>query len=179
VERRGALGGIEGEDALAPPRARQALRLLGLQPRAGRDDEHVVKQDAAVVEDDVAAISPDLAHLLLVEHDAVSELPAALPRDLVGARHPEGDEEEAGLIDVPVVAVDHVDLDLVRVEAPPEPVRHHRPAGAAAQDDDPLRAHAASAVSAARSSRRSVNSMPPSTARRTGQAAATFSSIAT
>ena len=40
----------------------------------------------------------------------------AVPRadDLVDLGQPEGDEQEAGLVDVPVVPVDDGDLDLVR-----------------------------------------------------------------
>ena len=66
---------------------------------------------------------------------------AARPDDLVGVGEPEGDEQQARLVDVAVVAVDDVDLGLVGVEAPAQPVGDHRAARAAAEDDDPLARH--------------------------------------
>ena len=76
-----------------------------------------------------------------MEDDAVAELAPARPHDLLHVREPEGDEEQARLVDVPVVAIDDVDLGLVRVEAAAQPVGGHRAAGAAAEDDDLLPAH--------------------------------------
>ncbi len=52
-----------------------------------------------------------------MEDDAGAQLASARPHDLVDVGEPEGDEEQAGLVDVPVVAVDDVDLGLVRAEA--------------------------------------------------------------
>ena len=49
---------------------------------------------------------------------------------------------------MPVVAVDDVDLGLVRVEAAPQPVRGHRAARSAAEDHDLLLAHDAPPVAA-------------------------------
>ena len=66
----------------------------------------------------------------------LAELAPPWAHDLVELGEPEGHEEEAGLVDVAVVAVDDVDLGLVVVEAAPEPVGGHRAAGAAAEDDD-------------------------------------------
>ena len=61
AQRRRAVRRVEGEDALVPARAGQALGLLGLQPRAGGDDEHVVGEDVAVVEHDLVPVEPDPA----------------------------------------------------------------------------------------------------------------------
>jgi hypothetical protein len=79
-----------------------------------------------------------------VEVDPAPELSAARPDDLVQLRHPEGHEEQTRLVDVPVVAVDDVDLGLVGVVSAAQPVRGHRPAGAAAEDHDLLLRHLAS-----------------------------------
>ena len=139
AQRVGALGAVEGEDALVPAGPGQALGLLGLQAGAARDDEHVVGQHRAVVEQHLVALDPDLLDLVLVEDDAVAQLPPAGPHDLIDLREPERDEEQAGLVDVAVVAVDDVDLGLVRVEAAAQPVGGHRAARAAAEDHDLLR----------------------------------------
>jgi hypothetical protein len=55
---------------------------------------------------------------------------------VVGVGEPEGDEEQARLVDVPVVAVDDADSGLVGPEPAAQPVGDHRAAGAAAEDDD-------------------------------------------
>ena len=98
-------------------------------------------QHGAVVEQHLVALDPDRLDLVLVEDDAVAQLAPARPHDLVDVREPEGDEEQAGLVDVPVVAVDDVDLGLVGVEAAAQPVGGHRAAGAAAEDHDLLPRH--------------------------------------
>ena len=108
-----------------------------------------------------------------MEHDAAVQLPATRPHDLVERGEPEGDEEQAGLVDVPVVTVDDVDLGLVGAETATQAVGDHRAARAAAEDDDPLPAHDAPPLTGA--SIRSVNSKPVSSERRSGQARATFS----
>ena len=56
---------------------------------------------------------------------------------------PERNEEQAGLVDVPVVAVDDVNLRLVAVEAAAQPVGGHRASGAAAQNHDLFPRHSA------------------------------------
>ena len=76
-----------------------------------------------------------------MESDAGPQLPVSRTHDLVGVREPEGHEEQTGLVDVRIVAVDDVDLRLVAVEVPAEPVRDHSSTGAAPEDDDPLLAH--------------------------------------
>ena len=141
LQRLGALRRVEREDALVPAGAGQPLGLLGLQPDAAGDDEHVVGQNRAVVEQDLVPLDPDRVDLALVEDDPVAELPPARAHDLVELREPERDEEQPGLVDVAVVAVDDVDLGLVGVEAPAQPVGDHRAAGAAAEDDDLLARH--------------------------------------
>ena len=57
-------------------------------------------------------------------------------------REPERHEEQAGLVDVPVVSIDDVDLCLVGVEPAAQPVGGHRAAGSAAEDHDLLPCHA-------------------------------------
>ena len=162
------------------PGAGQALGLLGLQAHAGRDDEHVVGEHGSVVEQHLVALGPDFFDLVLMEDDAASQLAPARPHDLVHVREPERDEEQARLVDVPVVAVDDVDLGLVRVEAAAQPVGGHRAARAAAEDDDLLPAHDAPPAStssrlAPRGWREivSANSIPASIERRSGHARAT------
>ena len=67
----------------------------------------------------------------------VVQLPFARPHDVLGVRQPERHEQQAGLVDVPVVLVDDGDDGLVgRVQAP-QPVGGQRAAGAAAEDHDP------------------------------------------
>ena len=81
----------------------------------------------------------DVVDLRLVERDAVVQLAVPRPHDLLHLGEPEGDEQETGLVDVPVVLVDDGDLDLSLVVGLAEAVRHQRAAGAAAQDHDLLR----------------------------------------
>jgi hypothetical protein len=163
--------------ALVPTGGGHAFRLFRLQPHAARDDESVVGKHRSVHEQHLVALDPDLRDLVLVEDDASVQLTPPRPHDLVDVRQPERNEEEARLVDVTVVAVDDMDLRLVQVEAAAQPVRDHRAACSPAEDDDAVPAHAASAFCPRRSSMRSTNSIPLSTARRTGHAAATFSSM--
>jgi hypothetical protein len=113
----------------------------GCRRTTGRNDQHVVGEDAAVVEQQFVALDPDLLDRVLVEDDAVAQLPTARPHDLLDLRQPEGDEEQPRLVDVPVVAVDDMDLRLVGVEAAPQPVGRHRAAGTAAENHDPFPRH--------------------------------------
>jgi len=91
-----------------------------------------------------------------VEDDAAAQLAPARPHDLLDVCQPERHEEEARLVDVPVVTVDDVDLSLVRVEVASQPVRDHRSAGPTAEHDDALPGH--SAPPSVRTSWRSVPS---------------------
>ena len=70
-----------------------------------------------------------------------SHLALARPHDLVFVCESEGDEQQAGLVDVPVVAVDDVDLGVLGLEAAAQPVGGHRAAGAAAEDHDSFPGH--------------------------------------
>jgi len=76
-----------------------------------------------------------------VEDDAVAQLLPPRPHDLVHLREPERDKEQSRLVDVPVVAVDDVDLGLIVVEAAAQPVGGHRAAGSPAEDHDPFPGH--------------------------------------
>ena len=96
----------------------------------------------------------------------------------------EGDEEQSGLVNVAVVAVDDVDLRLVGVEAAAQTVGGHRPARPAADDHDLLPAHDASPIATgtrpvaqSRRSMSSTNSMPASIERRSGHAWATLQTL--
>src|SRR6266516_6781254 len=71
-----------------------------------------------------------------MEDHAVAELAAAGAHELLDRGQSEGDEEQAGLVDVAIVSVDDVDLGLVGVEAAAEPVGGHRAARPAAEDQD-------------------------------------------
>jgi hypothetical protein len=141
LQRGGAFHVVEGEDTLVPAGTGHAFGLLRLQTYAGGDDEHVVLQSGSVVEQDFVALGRDLLDLALVEHEAASQLVPTRPHDLIHMSEAEGDEEQAGLVHVPVVTVDDVDLRLVRVEAARQPVGGHRAASPGAEDDDLLLAH--------------------------------------
>ncbi len=175
----GAYGVVEGEDPLVPAWAGHALGLLGLEAHAACHDEHVVGQHGSVVEQHLVPVDQDLRDLVLVEDHAVAELAAARTHDLLDRGQTKGDKEQAGLVDVLVVAVDDVDLGLVGVEAAAQPVGGHRAAGPAAEDHDLLPVHDVPPSSAGWRpaapvrSIRSTNWMPASIERRSGQARAT------
>src|SRR6266496_5667634 len=90
----GALGVVEGEDALVPARPGHAFGLLRLQAHAARDDEHVVGEHRPVVEQHLVALDPDLFDLVLVEDDPVAQLAPPRPHDLSYLRESEGHEED-------------------------------------------------------------------------------------
>ena len=110
---------VEGEDALVPARPGQPIGLLGLQAGAGGDDEHVVGERLAVEQHDLVVVGVDPGDLCAMKVDAVSQLAAARPDDLVHLRETERDEQQARLVKVAIVAVDDVDLRLVLVVAAP------------------------------------------------------------
>ena len=58
VQRLGACGAVEGEDALVPAGAGHTFGLLGLQPHAAGNDEHVVGKHRSVVEQHLVALGP-------------------------------------------------------------------------------------------------------------------------
>ena len=141
MQRSRAFRVVEGEDPLVPAGTGHAFGLLRLQTHAGGDDEHVVLENGSVVEQDFVALGPDFRDLVLVEHDAASQLAPTRPHDLVDISEAEGDEEQTRLVHVPVVTVDDVDLRLFRVEAARKPVGGHRATRPGAEDDDLLLAH--------------------------------------
>ena len=141
LERRGSRQVVEGEDALVPARPGHAFGLLGLEPDAARNDEDVVRECGAVVEQYLVAVDRDGLDLVLVEDDPVTQLALTRSHDRLDLRQSERHEEQARLVDVPVVAVDDVDLCLVRVEAVVQPVGGDRATRPAAEDHDLFRCH--------------------------------------
>ena len=137
AERGRTFGGVEGEDLLHPARTGQALGLLGHQAGAGGDDEHVVGERGAVGEVHLVGLDVDAVDGGLDEPDAVVQLPLPRPHDVLAVGQAERHEQQARLVDVAVVLVDHGDLGLVRAVEAPEAVGGQRAAGAAAEDHDP------------------------------------------
>ena len=138
VQGDGALGHAEGEAALQPPGASQPVGLLGQQPCARGDHEHVVAQRCPVIEVhpvgfDVSTVDPGLA-----EGDAGAELLAPRADDPLHASEPERDEQQSRLVHVISVVVHHDDLSGLLVIGAAQPVGGQRSAGAAAQDHDSL-----------------------------------------
>ena len=131
AQRRGALERVEVEDV----RSFETLGLLGHQARAGGDDEHVVAEHAAVGQVDLIRGGLDAVDVGQPELDPVVQLRGARADDRLRVGQPERHEQQAGLIDVAVVAVDDDDLGVVAVGAP-QPVGGERAAGAGAEDDD-------------------------------------------
>jgi hypothetical protein len=72
------------------------------------------------------------------EGNAVAQLPLPPPDEMGQVSLAERDEQQAGLVDVLGVLVDHHDLGVLRRVGPAQPVRGQGPAGAAAQDHDAL-----------------------------------------
>ena len=136
--------GVKGEDLLHPTGACHALGLVGLKLRAGRDDERVVGERAAVVEMDSVLVELDVVDTRLVECDPTVQLAGSRPDDLldcgrVAQRTAEcRDAQQAGLVDVPVVFVDHRNLEVGFGIALAKAVGHQRAAGAATEDHDLL-----------------------------------------
>ena len=153
-ERRCALRGVEGEDVLHPAWAAHALGVLGLEAGARCDDQDVVGERCSVSEVDEVRVELDPVDLRLEEPDAVPQLALPGAGDLVCVGEAERDEQEARLVDVAVVPVDDGDLRLGVLVGAPEPVCHHRAAGPAAEDHDPLGHHRAPPVC--------LSSSPPS-----------------
>jgi hypothetical protein len=69
--------------------------------------------------------------------DTVVQLTAAWSHQVASIGEAERDEEEAGLIDMVIVAVDEGDVDRTR-EHPAQPIRGDRATRTAAQDEDVL-----------------------------------------
>ena len=79
----------------------------------------------------------DPVDLDLAELDPRAQLLTTRSDDPVRLLEAEGDEQQAGLVDMAVVAVDDGDLGLVSVE-PLKAVRDKRSAGPRFDDDDPV-----------------------------------------
>ena len=105
-----ALKRVEGVDRATPLGSLQALGLLRRKRRAGGDHQHVVLDILAVNEMDGVLGEIDVLDLGETEVDAAAKLGVARPDDLAGLREPEWNEQQAGLVDVAVVAVDDRDL---------------------------------------------------------------------
>ena len=109
LECRGAGQVVEGEDLLHPARARESLGLLRDEAGAGGDHQHVVGQLGTV--DEVHGVGLEVhplgRHLAVVDRPV--ELAAAWSHDVLGVGQAEGHEQQAGLVDVPVVDVDDGD----------------------------------------------------------------------
>ena len=73
--------------------------------------------------------------------DAAVQLAAPGSHDVLGVGEAERHEQQAGLVDVPVVLVDHRDHGLALREQAPQPVGAQRPARTAAQDHNPMSHH--------------------------------------
>ncbi len=116
----------------------QARRLARLEDGASRHHQGVVLENGPAGQDHPVAVDVDVVDLGLDEPDPGMQLGTARAHDLVHRRQAEGDEEQAGLVHVAVVTIDHHDVCRLTGERLAEPVRHQRPAGAAAEDDDAL-----------------------------------------
>ena len=86
------------------------LGLLGLKPRAGSDDEDVVRKIRAVVEVDDLVVERNAIHGRDSKLDLAAQLLMARAHDVRGAREAERDEEQPRLVDVAVVLIDDHDL---------------------------------------------------------------------
>ncbi len=133
----GTFGCVEGEDLLHPAWSGEALGLFGDQAGAGGDDEDVVGERGAAGEVHLVGIDVDVVDVGLDETDPGVELPLPRSHDVLAVGEAERDEQQARLVDVAVVLVDHDDLGLVRAVEAPEAVGGQRAARTAAKDHDP------------------------------------------
>ena len=145
----------EREDPLPPAGPGEALGLLGQQRGPRRDHEDVVGDRLAAVQVDGVRRRVDVLDLGEAELDAVVQLRAARADDLGRIGQPERHEQQTGLVDVAVVAVDHDDLDLVAARTA-QSVGGQGAAGSGAEDED-----AASHVPSVASRRARVIGDPP------------------
>ena len=136
-QRRRAVKRVEGEDPLHPARAGEAVGLLREQPGAGRDHQHVVWDGRPVGQQDLVPVQVDAVHSGLPEGDTRTELAVPRPDQAAGLGLPERHEQQARLVDVLVIGIDDDDLGGAAKHAA-QPVGDQRPAGAAAQDHNPL-----------------------------------------
>ena len=133
-----ALEGVEVEDAGPPEPARHAGHLVGARRGPGRDHQLVVGEHEAPVEVDLSIGGPYLLHRPVDEPHRGVELRDTRTDQVVRVIAAEGNEQEAGLVHVPVVLVDDRHPPLALVEASVEPVGDHRAGGATAEDEQLL-----------------------------------------
>ena len=139
LQRRRQRGGpfevVEGEDPLHPARPRQTVGLLGDQAGAGGHHQHVVDERRPVRQVHPPGVDVDVPDRALVEVDARVELLVSGTDDAVRVGQAERHEQQARLVDVTIVAVDHGDRDVGQLLA--EPVRGQGATRARSQDDHP------------------------------------------
>ena len=98
---------------------------------------------------DFARIDVDVVDRGLHELDADAKLPFARTHDVFGVRQPERHEQQARLVDVTVVLIDHSDDRVVEFVQTAQTIRGQRAARSAAEDHNsprhtpkvPVRAH--------------------------------------
>ena len=137
-QRHGAFDGVEVEDRLVPLVLQQARRLFGPRLRARGDHQEVILEDAAVDQLHTVLIGLDDVGLRLDHLDARGD-EVTLGLHHVGlAVHPEGNEQETGLIVVRLVRIDDGHLPFVAVEQPAQSVDHHGASRAGAENQQLL-----------------------------------------
>ena len=126
---------VEREDPLHPARPGQPLRLLGDQAGAGGHHQDVVEERRPVRQVHAPGLDVDVPDPALAELDARVELLVAGADDAVRVGQTERHEQQARLVDVTIIAVDHGDRDVGQLLA--EPVRGQGATRARSQDDHP------------------------------------------
>jgi len=136
VQADGAGQVVEGEDLLAPAGTGEPLGLLREEGGAGGDDEDVVGHPYAAAEVHRPRVQVDpLDACLFVVHGGVQLLRAGADK-VVRLGRPEGDEQQAGLVDVVVVLVHDGDPAVVLVIHAAQPVGRQCASGAASEYHD-------------------------------------------
>ena len=87
---------------------------------------------------DSVLVELDVVDPRLVELDPTVQLAGSRPDDLLDCGQAERDEQQTGLVDVPVVLVDHSNLKVGFGIAFAKAVGHQRAAGTATEDHDLL-----------------------------------------
>ena len=85
----------------------------------------------------LVGLDVDVVDRGLDEVDPVVQLAVARSHDVLGVGQAERHEQQARLVDVAVVLVDHRDRGVVRRVEPAQPVGDQRAAGPATEDHDP------------------------------------------
>ena len=126
--------------SFSQPGPGQPAGFLGQQAGSGGHHEDVVLQRLPVIEVHAVAGQVDMVHPGLTEGDAVPQLLLPLPDEVGQVGPAEGHEQQARLVDVLRVLVDHHNLGVLQGVGPPQPVGGQGPARAAAEDHDALHA---------------------------------------